>query len=208
MIGDLLWVYEGLTQYLGDMLAARIGLWTPEQYREALAATAAEMDHRPGRTWRSVEDTTRSVQALRMLGSQWSSWRRGLDYYPEGELIWLEVDATIRQQTRGQRSLNDFCPLFHGGESGPPKVVPYTFDDVVLALLEEADEVLLIASLDIPSIKNLKVGIQTLDLLSVAGSKLHLVMNRAERCIEPPRKVCQGVLLFRPEQQRGKDVSL
>jgi predicted metalloprotease with PDZ domain len=134
MIGDLLWVYEGLTQYLGDMLAARIGLWTPEQYREALAATAAEMDHRPGRTWRSVEDTTRSVQALRMLGSQWSSWRRGLDYYPEGELIWLEVDATIRQQSRGQRSLNDFCRLFHGGESGPPKVVPYTFDDVVLAL--------------------------------------------------------------------------
>jgi predicted metalloprotease with PDZ domain len=134
MIGDLLWVYEGLTNYLGNLLAARTGLRTPEQYREALAATAANMDHRPGRTWRSVEDTTRSVQALRLLGPQWSSWRRGLDYYPEGELIWLEVDATIRQQTNGQRSLNDFCRQFHGGESGPPKVVPYTSDDVVRGL--------------------------------------------------------------------------
>jgi len=134
MVADLLWVYEGLTQYLGTVLAARSGLWTDEQYREALAATAAELDHRAGRQWRPLEDTARSVQTLRMMGSQWQNWRRGLDYYPEGELIWLEVDGIIRQQTRGQRSLNDFCRRFHGGESGPPKVVPYTFDDVVRAL--------------------------------------------------------------------------
>jgi len=134
MVGDLLWVYEGLTEYLGRVLAARSGLWSPEQYREALAATAAELDHRPGRTWRPLEDTARSVQILRMQGAEWQSWRRGLDYYPEGELIWLEVDTTIRQQTNGQKSLNDFCRLFHGGESGPPKVVPYTFDDVVRTL--------------------------------------------------------------------------
>jgi predicted metalloprotease with PDZ domain len=138
MIGDLLWVYEGLTDYLGNLLAERSGLRTPEQYREALAATAAALDHRPGRTWRPLEDTARSVQTLRLLGPQWSSWRRGLDYYPEGDLIWLEVDATIRQQTRGQRSLNDFCRQFHGGESGPPKVVPYTFDDVVHVLNQVA----------------------------------------------------------------------
>jgi predicted metalloprotease with PDZ domain len=138
MIGDLLWVYEGLTQYLGTVLAARSGLWTDAQYREALAATAAELDHRTGRQWRPLEDTARSVQILRMMGSQWQNWRRGLDYYPEGQLIWLEVDATIRQQTHGQRSLNDFCRRFHGGESGPPKVVPYTFDDVVSALNEVA----------------------------------------------------------------------
>ena len=134
MIGDLLWVYEGLTEYLGTVLAARSGLWTDEQYREALASTAAELDHRAGRQWRPLEDTGRSVQTLRMMGSQWINWRRGLDYYPEGELIWLEVDATIRQQTHGEKSLNDFCRLFHGGESGPPKVVPYTFDDLVSAL--------------------------------------------------------------------------
>jgi predicted metalloprotease with PDZ domain len=134
MIADLLWVYEGLTEYLGGMLASRSGLLTDEQYREGLAGTAAMLDHRSGRKWRPLEDTARSVQTLRMMGSQWQNWRRGLDYYPEGELIWLEVDATIRQQTSGQRSLNDFCRRFHGGESGPPKVVPYTFDDVVHAL--------------------------------------------------------------------------
>jgi predicted metalloprotease with PDZ domain len=134
MVGDLLWVYEGLTEYLGDVLTARSGLWTPEEYREALAATAAAMDHRIGRTWRPLEDTARSVQILRLAGPQWQNWRRGLDYYPEGELIWLEVDTLIRQQTHGQKSLNDFCRLFHGGQSGPPKVVPYTFDDLVSTL--------------------------------------------------------------------------
>ncbi len=138
MIGDLLWVYEGLTDYLGEVLAARSGLSTPEQFREALAATAAMLDHRAGRTWRPLEDTARSVQTLRMLGPEWENWRRGLDYYPEGQLIWLEVDSIIRDQTRGQRSLDDFCRRFHGGENGPPKVVPYTFDDVVRTLNDVA----------------------------------------------------------------------
>jgi predicted metalloprotease with PDZ domain len=136
MVGDLLWVYEGLTEYLGDMLAERTGLWSAEQYRESLALTAASLDHRTGRTWRPLEDTARSVQTLRMLGPQWESWRRGLDYYPEGELIWLEVDSIIRQQTQGQRSLDDFCRRFHGGQSGPPVVVPYKFEDVVNTLNE------------------------------------------------------------------------
>ena len=138
MIGDLLWVYEGLTDYLGDLLAERSGLISPAQYREALALTAASLDHRSGRTWRPLEDTARSVQSLRLMGSQWSSWRRGLDYYPEGDLIWLEVDSIIRQQTHGQRSLDDFCRRFEGGQSGPPMVVPYTFDDVVRALNDVA----------------------------------------------------------------------
>jgi predicted metalloprotease with PDZ domain len=138
MIGDLLWVYEGLTQYLGNMLTARSGLWSAEQYREALAATAAALDHRTGRQWRPLEDTARSVQILRLMGPQWQSWRRSLDYYPEGELIWLEADAIIRQQSRGQRSLDDLCRRFHGGESGAPKVVPYSFDDVVRTLNDVA----------------------------------------------------------------------
>ena len=139
MIGDLLWVYEGLTDFLGPLLAARSGLSTPEQYREALAETAAMLDHRSGRTWRPLVDTARSVQTLRMLSSPaWQNWRRSLDYYPEGELIWLEVDSIIRHETHGQRSINDFCRHFHGGESGPPKVVPYTFNDVVQALNDVA----------------------------------------------------------------------
>jgi predicted metalloprotease with PDZ domain len=139
MIGDLLWVYEGLTDYLGDLLAERSGLISEEQYRESLASTAAMLDHRTGRTWRPLEDTAISVQTLRMLLSpEWTNWRRSLDYYPEGELIWLEVDALIRQQTHGQHSLNDFCRRFEGGESGPPKVLPYTFEDVVRTLNEVA----------------------------------------------------------------------
>ena len=138
MIGDLLWVYEGLTEYLGEVLTARSGLWTPEQYRDALAFTAATLDHPAGRTWRPLDDTAVSVQTLRLLGSQWQNWRRSLDYYPEGELIWLEVDSIIRQQTKGQRSMDDFCRRFHGGESGAPKVVPYNFDDVVRTLNEVA----------------------------------------------------------------------
>ena len=139
MIGNLLWVYEGLTDYLGFLLAERSGLLTPEQYREFLAATAAILDHRAGRTWRPLEDTARSVQILRMLQSpEWTNWRRSLDYYPEGQLIWLEVDSIIRRQTNGQRSLDNFCRNFEGGQSGPPMVVSYTFDDVVHALNEVA----------------------------------------------------------------------
>ena len=134
MIGELLWVYEGLTEYLGNVLAARAGLWTGEQYREHLALTAASMDYTAGRSWRPLADTARSVQILRLMGPRWESWRRSLDYYPEGDLIWLEVDTKIRQLTDGKRSLDDFCRNFHGGRTGPPMVVPYTFDDVVKAL--------------------------------------------------------------------------
>jgi predicted metalloprotease with PDZ domain len=134
MIGELLWVYEGLTDYLGNVLTARSGLWSPEDYREALALTAAGMDHTVGRSWRPLEDTATSVQILRLLGPDWESWRRGLDYYPEGDLIWLEVDTKIRQLTANKRSLDDFCRVFHGGQSGPPQVVAYTLDDLVKGL--------------------------------------------------------------------------
>ncbi|HEY1271889.1 MAG TPA: M61 family peptidase [Terriglobales bacterium] len=134
MVGDLLWVYEGLTDYLGPMLAARTGLWTAEQYREYLASTAAMLEHRVGRTWRPLEDTARSVQILRLAGPGWQNWRRGLDYYPEGGLIWLEVDTRIQQLTHGKKSLDDYCRAFYGGESGPPKVVPYKLEDILAAL--------------------------------------------------------------------------
>lgn len=134
MKGDLLWVYEGLTDYLGDILAARIGLRSPDQWRENAAYTAAMLDHRAGRTWRPLQDTATSVQLLYGSVPEWSNWRRTADYYPEGFLIWLEVETLIRQQTHGAKSLNDFCRLFYGGQSGPPTVVPYKFEDVVAAL--------------------------------------------------------------------------
>ena len=134
MQADLLWVYEGLTEYLGDVLAARSGLWTDEQYRENLAAVTAGLDHRPGRTWRPLLDTTIAAVFLYDAPFSWSSWRRGTDFYDEGELIWLEIDTIIRQQTQNRKSIDDFTHLFHGGESTGPMVKPYTFDDIVNAL--------------------------------------------------------------------------
>ncbi len=131
MKGELLWVYEGLTQYLGDVLAARSGIWTAEQYRAYLAASAAQMDHRPGRTWRDLQDTATAAQILYGANEQWDNWRRSVDYYPEGELIWLEADTTIRKLSHGKKSLNDFCARFLGlGGNTPPEVVAYTFEDV------------------------------------------------------------------------------
>jgi predicted metalloprotease with PDZ domain len=135
MKGDLLWVYEGMTQYWGDVLAARTGLWTPEVYREALAWNAAELDAKSGRTWRNMEDTAISAQVLRGGSSYWANWRRSQDYYPEGELVWLDADTTIRQLTHDTKSLNDFCVKFLAvGGNTPPAVVPYTFDEIVADL--------------------------------------------------------------------------
>jgi predicted metalloprotease with PDZ domain len=138
MQDDLLWVYEGLTEYLGDMLTARSGLWTPQQYRETLASTAAMLDHRPGRTWRDLQDTADAASMLYYTPKAWDSWRRSVDYYPEGELDWLWVDSIIRQQSGGKKSIDDFCKLFHGAPSTPPMVKTYTFDDLVSALNQVA----------------------------------------------------------------------
>jgi predicted metalloprotease with PDZ domain len=134
MKGDLLWVYEGLTQYLGYILAARSGLWSPEQYRDALALGTARLDAQSGRTWRPLSDTAVEAQLLYEARRDWSDYRRGVDFYDEGNLIWLETDVTIRRLTAGRKSLDDFCKAFHGAPGGPPEVKTYTFDDVVAAL--------------------------------------------------------------------------
>ncbi len=129
--GRLLWVYEGMTQYLGDVLAARSGLNTPAQYREMLALSAADMDHEAGRQWRSTEDTAVAVSLLRGSGS-WVNWRRGKAFYSDGELLWLDVDTRIRQLTQGRRSLDDFERIFlgRGGNTGPD-IVPYDVEELV-----------------------------------------------------------------------------
>ena len=135
---DLLWVYEGLTEYLGEILTGRMGERTPEEFRDALANTAAELDHTPGRAWRNLQDTADGVPAMQDAPRQWESWRRALDYYEEDELNWLWADTIIRQQTHGQKSLDDFCRIFHGPPSGPPQVKTYTFDDIVNTLNQVA----------------------------------------------------------------------
>jgi predicted metalloprotease with PDZ domain len=134
MRGDLLWVYEGLTQYLGYVLAVRSGLWTEQYYRERLAAIAASLDHTTGRTWRPLSDTAVAAQLLYAAPPEWAALRRGTDFYDEGWLLWLDVDTKIRQLTGGQKAIDDFCHRFHGGASGSPAVSPYTLDDVVATL--------------------------------------------------------------------------
>ena len=136
MQGELLWIYEGLTQYLGNLLAARSGLFTTRQYHERLARIAADLDHRPGRAWRPLVDTTVAAQLLYGAADAWASYRRGVDFYNEGWLLWLDVDTLIREQTKGRRSLDDFCRAFLGGASGPAVVKTYTVDDVLKALGE------------------------------------------------------------------------
>jgi len=142
MVTTMLWVYEGLTSYLGDVLTARSGMWNPQEFREELAMTGAMLDHRPGRTWRNLQDTNDSAQVLYFSPPQWSSWRRSVDFYPEGVLDWLWADVIIRQQTHNQKSLNDFCKLFYAGPTPQPNqapmVKPYTVDDLVNALNQVA----------------------------------------------------------------------
>ncbi len=138
MKDDLLWVYEGLTEYLGNILTARSGLWSPEEYRDHLAMIAAVLDNTPGREWRPLQDAADEASVLYGARHDWAAYRRGTDFYDEGDLIWLDVDVTIRQLTHGAKSLNDFCRLFHGGPSTGPALKPYTFEDVVAALNEVA----------------------------------------------------------------------
>src|SRR5207302_1908230 len=138
MKGDLNWFYDGLTQDLGEILTARSGLWNKQQFLDEAAETAATLDHTPGRRWRPLQDTADAAQLLYSAPSEFGNWRRGVDYYPEGFLIWLDADTLIRQQTHGQKSINDFCRLFFGGQSGPPTVVSYKFEDVVAALNQVA----------------------------------------------------------------------
>ncbi|HEY3054466.1 MAG TPA: PDZ domain-containing protein [Thermoanaerobaculia bacterium] len=138
MTGELLWVYEGLTQYLGKLLDDRSGLWTPEYYRESLALTASNLSPNAGRAWRPLEDTAVEAQLLYGAPREWSAYRRSVDFYEESVLLWLDADMTIRKLTGNKRSLDDFCRRFHGGSDGDPVVKPYTFDDVVRTLNEVA----------------------------------------------------------------------
>ena len=130
--GSLLWVYEGMTQYLGNVLAARSGLKNQAQYRDMLAMSAANLDYKPGREWRSTEDTAIAASILRGGNPAWSNWKRGQDYYQEGELFWLDADTLIRQKTDNKKSLTDFLHIFlaQGGNTGP-SILTYNRDELI-----------------------------------------------------------------------------
>lgn len=136
MKGELLWVYEGLTEYLGWVLTGRSGLLSEQEEREWVASNAASLDRRPGRQWRPLADTAVAAQVLYASPSAWRSSRRGVDFYSEGLLLWLEVDVTLRDKSQGKRSLDDFCQRFHGGASGAPEVKPYDLAEIVRTLNE------------------------------------------------------------------------
>ncbi len=134
MKGELLWIYEGLTEYLGEILTPRSGLWTPQEFLDSLAREAAALDHEAGRTWRPLEDTAVAAQVLYNARNDYADFRRSTDFYEEGTLIWLDVDVTLRRLTKNRKSIEDFCRAFEGPPSTGPEVKPYTFDDVVAAL--------------------------------------------------------------------------
>ncbi len=139
--GEDLWVYEGLTEYWGWVLAARAGLYTRPEALDELALMAALQERRAGRSWRSLRDTGRSAHALYHAESAWTSLRRSTDFYGEGALLWLEVDATIRARSRGRRSLDDLARAFFApavgadaAAGGPLPPSPYRRDELVRAL--------------------------------------------------------------------------
>lgn len=137
IIGTELWIYEGLTDYLAGVLAVRSGIWTQQQFLDQWSEKAARFSHRPGKTWRDLQDTATMAPILWAADkSAYESWRLGgFDFYGEGALVWLEVDTTIRSETEGRKSLDDFLALFYGGGSNTgPKTVPFTVESLVSAL--------------------------------------------------------------------------
>ncbi|WP_109126402.1 M61 family metallopeptidase [Dyella sp. C11] len=135
-MGDsLLWVYEGQTQYWGYVLTARSGIWSPQQFRDALAMTAANYDlNRPGFQWRTMEDTTNDATIARRSSLPYRSWQMSEEYYSAGQMMWLEVDAKLRSLTHDSKSLDDFAHAFFGMDNGSYVTRTYNFDEVVSTL--------------------------------------------------------------------------
>jgi predicted metalloprotease with PDZ domain len=131
---NLLWVYEGLTQYWGYVLTARAGIRTPEQTRDLMAQIAANFEDSPGRDWRPLIDTTNEEIISERRPVSWVSWQREEDYYMEGLLIWLDVDTKIREISGGKKSLDDFAKEFYGIDNGSFVTHTYNFNDIVAAL--------------------------------------------------------------------------
>jgi len=132
-----IWAYEGLTDYLSNVMTVRTGSATKEDFVDDLASKAAYYDRRPGMQWRDLDDVDTIAYPLwSNEDASYDNWRlNGFDFYSEGNLIWLDVDVTIRNKSNGKKSLNDFVALFYGigGDTGP-KVVPYSFNDIVACL--------------------------------------------------------------------------
>ncbi len=163
MDGSLLWVYEGLTTFWGEVLPTRAGLISQEQFRDTLAQMAATFDNEPGADWRPLADTAVAAQNLYGAPEAWHSSRRGTDFYEASVFLWLDVDAEMRARTHGQKSLDDFMRRFYAGVSGEPALEPYTERDIYdnLAAVVPADWKTLIRShLDVLGTKALFAALE------------------------------------------------
>ena len=134
MQDNLLWVYEGQTQFWGYVLAARSGVQSKDMVLGMMANNAGSFTQYPGREWRSVEDTTHDPVFAARKPKPFSSLARNEEYYTEGALVWLEADQIIREGTGGKKGLDDFARAFFGVRDGDWGTVPYEFEDVVVAL--------------------------------------------------------------------------
>ena len=134
MQDNLLWVYEGQTQFWGMVLAARSGVQSRQAVLGMMASSAGMFSQWPGREWRSVEDTTHDPIVAARRPKPFVSMARSEDYYTEGALVWLAADQIIRAGTQGRRGLDDFARAFFGQREGDWGEVPYAFEDVVSAL--------------------------------------------------------------------------
>lgn len=130
MDGSLLWVYEGLTQFWGDVLPTRAGLLTAQDYQDLIATAAAHFDISSGPNWRPLADTAVQAQVLYNAPSAWESARRGVDFYDGSIFLWLDVDSEIRSRTGGAASLDDFMKRFYAGTNGNPALKTYQEQDV------------------------------------------------------------------------------
>jgi predicted metalloprotease with PDZ domain len=134
MRNSLLWVYEGQTQFWGYVLQARSGLVSKQDTLDAYAAILGQYDTSPGRRWRPLIDTTNDPVISARRPKAWSNWQRSEDYYNEGLMVWMEVDAMLRQQSGGRRTIDDFARAFFGIRDGDWGQVTYTQADVVRTL--------------------------------------------------------------------------
>jgi predicted metalloprotease with PDZ domain len=178
-MGDsLLWVYEGQTQYWGYVLTARAGMWTPQQFRDALAMTAANYErNRAGFAWRTIEDTTNDPTAAHRSALPYRSWQMSEDYYSAGQMVWLGVDTKLRELTRDRKSLDDFARAFFGVDNGSFVTKTYTFDDVVATLNS-------VAPYDWASYLRARVEVLNPQLNTIEGTGWKLVYTDQESAYE------------------------
>ena len=134
MRDSLLWVYEGQTQFWGYVLQARAGLVSKQDTLDQYASILAIYDTAPARQWRNLLDTTNDPIISSRKPKGWTSWQRSEDYYNEGLMVWMEVDAMLRQKSNGAKSIDDFAQAFFGIRNGDWGEVTYSFDDVAATL--------------------------------------------------------------------------